>query len=147
MGYEYAGLGAIRLGARAGFAFRGGPQEGDDGAAFVPLHFEGRLSYWPVEGPKGFLPYFLAGAGVAQVDAALNLTIPTGNGTPLCASGQDTCSVDAWRKLGTSFAEFGAGALLAFGDNSGPLIELKYMAMFGVSGSVLAGQFGYAIGF
>lgn len=76
----------VTLGARLGYAFRGGPPSGEDQEVkFLPLHAELRASYWFGSKPftvDGFRPYVGASAGAAQVDAKLPVTVGDCAGQP-----------------------------------------------------------------
>jgi len=111
----------LTLGARAGFAFGGGPPAGASsssaGTAFLPAHLEARLTYWIGKGAlgkKGIRPYVHVGGGLAQVDAKVkvkvrdcratdsagNLILPDNGTDPnapgyLCSQGIPASSYDA----------------------------------------------------
>jgi hypothetical protein len=60
----------ISLGVRFGFAFSGAPED------FLPLHFEGRGTYYfgdVVRGRSFLVPYIAVGAGFAQVDSRVEV--------------------------------------------------------------------------
>jgi hypothetical protein len=85
LSYDFALLSRLTIGARLGFAFRGGPPAGmspatgqvdppahtagTGGTAFFPGHLEVRASYWfaPLSEP-GWHGFFGLGGGMAQVD-------------------------------------------------------------------------------
>ncbi|MDX2055652.1 MAG: hypothetical protein SFV15_24835 [Polyangiaceae bacterium] len=135
------------LGVRTGFAFLGGPKA-PGGAAFVPWHAEGRITYWPGALPfatKGFHPFFVLGGGMAQIDAHMKVTVFDGLGGNPSARGSRR-EVDAWLKTGTTFAEAGIGGLYALAPGQGPTIEIKTLQMFGVSSTNAGLLVGYQVG-
>lgn len=142
LGYDRLFGDNLTAGARLGFAFGGGPQA-PGGNAFVPLHFEVRGAYWIGKHPfarKGLRPYVAIGGGVSQVDGKLDVAVvEEGTG--------ERVELEAWKKAGTSFAFAGGGAMYALSPKSGPLLELKYLQMFGSSSGGLAIALGYGIGF
>ncbi len=75
LSFDYALLDQLTLGARAGLAFNGGPKAAG-GAGFLPVHAEGRVSYWfaPLN-RTGFRPYVHLGGGLGQVDAKVRVKI------------------------------------------------------------------------
>src|SRR5207342_2809083 len=73
LSYEHI-FGSFGLEARAGYAFRGGPQP-TGGKAFLPVRAELRGKFWPLgaNAPAfAFRPYLHLGAGLAQVDAMVH---------------------------------------------------------------------------
>jgi hypothetical protein len=80
------------------------------------------------------------GGGLMQVDAKVDVAVfDQDTGLPV--------KLDAWKKTGTTFAFLGAGAMYALTAKSGPLVEAKYLQMFGASSGGFALQLGYGIGF
>lgn len=78
----------VTVGARLGFAFRGGPAQDTNpdfgefnlgaGAAFLPLHAELRAAWWFGANPmakKGIRPFVFAGGGMAQVDSKVSVQV------------------------------------------------------------------------
>ncbi len=145
LGYDRA-IGNFTLGARVGFAFGGGPQA-PGGKAFIPVHGEARVAYYFGSDPfgrKGFRPYLVAGGGVAQVDGKLSVIIYK-NATDFTNDTRTTLT--AWRKGGLGFATIGAGTVFAITPRTGPLLEVKYMQLFGATMSTLNLHIGWAVGF
>jgi hypothetical protein len=143
-GYDRA-IGNFTVGAKVGFAFRGGPQA-PGGRSFVPLHGEARAAYWFGSEPfarKGVRPYVVIGGGVAQVDGKLDVVIY--NNANDYQSDTRT-HLDAWKKAGTGFVTGGVGLLVPVTARMGPFFEFKYMQLFGASAPVLSLQLGYAFG-
>jgi hypothetical protein len=144
-GYDRVITGGLALGVSVGVALRGGPLT-PGGDSFLPIHAEGRVAYWfggfaPRTGPRFFLA---ASGGVAQVDAKVRVVSYLDENDFMADKRTEH---DAWRKTGTGFASLGGGALWALTPSSGILGELRVMQMFGASGTVLAPQLGYALGF
>ncbi len=55
--------------------------------------------------------------------------------------------VDAWKKMGQGFIEFGAGGMLSIGQKMGVTLEAKFMYMLPASGVVLEPVLGVMYGF
>lgn len=146
LGYDRIFGQNISIGIRAGFPLGGGPQA-PGGAAFVPLHAELRAAYWfgaDTFSRKGFRPYVTLAGGLAQVDAAVKVTVYT---TEQDFINDKRQSLDAWKKSGLVFVAAGGGAMYAIKPNTGPIAELRFMQIFGSSGSAIAATVGYAHGF
>lgn len=143
-GYDRA-LGSFTLGARVGYAFRGGPTT-PGLRAFFPAHIELRAAYWFGSDPfarTGVRPYLVVAGGVAQVDGSVDVTIYK-NAQDYAA---DTRThLDAWRKAGLGFVGGGAGMLLAVTPRMGPFVEAKFAGLLGLGGASLNLQLGYAFG-
>lgn len=146
----------ITVGARIGYAFRGGPDT-DTGTKFLPFHAELRAAYWLGDHPfskKGLRPYVFLAGGLAQVDAKVPVEISEdygrypdyGDYTANQPDNPERQSVDAWKKMGQSFAGGGAGVVYATTAKSGFMIDLKVMQMFPSSGTVIAPELGYVFG-
>jgi hypothetical protein len=160
----------ISVGARAGYAFNGGPPSGADKIKFFPFHGELRGTYWIGQDPfskKGLRPYVHIGGGIAQVDAKLPVTIvdcATGSGEDVpnknpdmssleyqeCLAGQGTTrkviNLDAYKKLGQQFVGVGGGMVYALTPNSGFQINLNLQFMLPTSGFVIQPSAGYVFG-
>jgi hypothetical protein len=133
------------LGARAGFAFGGGPQA-PEGKAFFPAHIEVRASYWFGKNPfasTGIRPYAILGGGLAQYDAKVKVQTyeRDNNGQVL-----GPFDVIAWKKAGTSFVQGGMGALFPFDFKSGIIAEVKLMQTFSAGAFGANIQLGYQMG-
>jgi hypothetical protein len=148
----------ITVGARVGYAFRGGPAT-DNGTKFLPFHAELRLAYWLGDHPftkKGIRPYVFLAGGLAQVDAKVPVEIQEETDPTLRSNysdylaqqtdNPDRQSVDAWKKMGQSFAGGGGGIMYATTAKGGFLFDLKIMQMFPSSGTVIAPELGYVFG-
>ena len=172
--FDHAFSPNITLGGRVGYAFGGGPPAGKDltnaGAKFLPLHLEGRLSYWfgkGALGKKGFRPYVHLGGGLAQVDAKVKIVVadcpqmlddasyakctngdPTYKvtGAPTSTSGVQTRPLDAWRKMGQGFITAGGGVVYAFKENLGAQLNINLMYMLPTSGPVIEPSIGLVYG-
>ena len=186
LSYDRAFTPNIMAGLRVGYAFGGGPpaiveyQQDANGIVidgngdpvpktktnFLPLHLEGRISYWfgsGALGKKGLRPYAFVGGGMAQVDAKVPVTVfdcgsPMLDGQaapePACKDGALTVNpsnllrrkVDAWKKLGQGFAEVGGGIVYAFKEQIGVQANLNLMYMLGSSGPVFEPSLGLIYG-
>ncbi len=145
VGYDRALHTNITVGARLGFAFGSGPTR-PSASGFMPLHLEARGAYWFGSAPlatSGFHPYVLASFGIAQVDAKVPVSIYADRAAYTARAGQDLA---AWRKSGTGFLSAGLGAMIAFAEGSGLLIEAKALQMLVTPATGLAVQVGYVIG-
>ncbi len=144
LGYDRLFADNFMLGVRAGFAIGGGPQR-PGGTGFLPVHLEGRFSYWFGHNPfrrKGFRFYAVASGGMAEVDASLQ----TFAYTAPSSSGPDT-AYNAWTKTGQGFVSVGLGGMYAITPGMGIVLEVKGMELFPTSGTAAALSLGYAIGF
>jgi hypothetical protein len=137
VGFDRLVSSSLSVGARAGFAFRGGP-----GSKFLPFHGEVRANYWfgtdPFES-AGLRPYLSLSAGVAEVDGQVLVEYydPAGK----------KGSLAAWRVTGKGFAGLGFGMMIPFAGNSGIIPEVRAMEMLGASALALNVSLGYAYGF
>ncbi|HEX3854315.1 MAG TPA: hypothetical protein VHW01_25300 [Polyangiaceae bacterium] len=127
----------VSIGARAGFAFRGGP-----GGKFLPFHGELRANYWfgtdPFES-SGLRPYVSLSAGIAEVEADVLVQYYTPAG--------EKASLAAWRSTGKGFAGLGLGTMIPFAESSGIVPEVRAMEMLGASALAFDVALGYAYGF
>lgn len=172
LGYDFALLENVRLGARVGFALNGGPQlkttepvpftdaNGAPGVqnrqvskpAFLPLHAEARAGYWFGSATSVVRPHVTLSGGLAQVDAKVLTTIlePRRQNEVDCPQGSSpNClktQVEAWRATGTGFGAGGVGLMVPMGSNHGLNVEAKFMLLFGESGQAAAAQLGYMVG-
>jgi hypothetical protein len=161
LSYDYALSERVSLGARLGYAFGGGPQT-LDGRGFLPLHAEGRLSYWlRGSSARGLRPYLLLGGGIAQVDLKKgDLTVQDCSEEPTRAAFLDcieasnayapanlpdlpTRRLDVYRKLGNAFITTGGGFMLSLGENTALQLNLNTMLMLPSVGFVLQPSLGF----
>jgi hypothetical protein len=127
----------VSIGARAGFAFRGGP-----GGTFLPFHGEVRANYWLGSDPfesAGLRPYFSLSAGIAEVEGDVLVQYYTPAG--------EKASLAAWRTTGKGFAGLAFGTMIPFAGNSGIVPEVRAMEMLGASALAFDVALGYAYGF
>lgn len=128
----------IDLGARLGFAFRGGPPA--NGKSFLPVHVEGRAVWRFI--PSGILnPYAGLAGGVAQVDAMKEVDAQV---TPPV---QKIGKLDAWKKVGTGFAAITGGVYYSLSREMAIQANLDAMLFFPSSGFVLEPSVGLVYGF
>jgi len=164
LGYDRALNDRVSIGGRLGYAFRGGPTT-LDGDSFLPVHVEGRLSYWP-RGiwANGLRPYVHLGAGFAEVDlkqgglavgdcteepgrqAFLECIGATGAYAPANAPELPTRTLDAYRRLGNAFAEVGGGLSLPIGRGAAVLLNVNALLMLPSVGVVLQPSLGMSYG-
>jgi hypothetical protein len=146
LGYDRALAPNFMVGGSLGFAFNGGPTR-PGGRSFDPVHAEVRASYWFGHDPlarKG-LRLFVAGSlGMAQVDGSIPVDIYASTAAYQAGQSQD---YSAWKKTGLGFASIGLGLMYAVTPGSGVVLELKGQEMFPTTGTVLALQLGYSVGF
>jgi len=139
----------IEIGARVGYAFRGGPAV-PDGKAFFPAHIEARVSYWFGKNPfssTSLRPYAVLGGGLAQYDAKVNVQVyerDQSMGAPPNAIAQ--YPLVAWKKAGTSFVQAGLGLMYPIDFKSGIVFEAKLMQAFSASALGANFQLGYQMG-
>jgi hypothetical protein len=132
LSYDYALSPNMTLGARAGYAMFGAPED------FLPVHAEARFAYY-FKGlnRKGIRPYVHVGGGLAEVNGHLKKTdvasdIDLGNGQTL----SQVSDVDIYTKAGTGFAEVGGGLLWGFTKSLNLQLNVNAMAMiptFGIN--------------
>jgi len=137
LGFDRLVSSNVRIGARAGFAFRGGP-----GGTFLPFHGELRANYWLGSDPfesSGLRPYFSLSAGIAEVEGDVLVQYYTPAG--------EKASLAAWRTTGKGFAGLGFGTMIPFAGNSGIVPEVRAMEMLGASALAFDVALGYAYGF
>jgi hypothetical protein len=137
LGFDRLVSSNVSIGARAGFAFRGGP-----GGKFLPFHGELRANYWLGSDPfesSGLRPYFSLSGGIAEVegDVLVQYYTPAGQ----------MASLAAWRSTGKGFAGLGFGTMIPFAGNSGIVPEVRAMEMLGASALAFDVALGYAYGF
>ncbi len=167
---DYALTDKIMVGARLGYAIGGGPATVDaanNEIKFLPIHAEARGSFWFNRVPgKGLHPYVHVGAGMAQVDAKLPVTIrdcsrlggvdipPDSPQYSNCATGEggaiqphDPLELDAYKKLGQGFGGLGGGAVYGLTDTLGIQLNLNIMFMMPTSGIVIQPSLGGVYGF
>jgi hypothetical protein len=166
LSYDRAFSPQFTLGARAGYAMRGGPPS-STGTDFLPAHAEIRGTFYPLKNSltrPGFRPYVHIGGGMAQVDAKMDAIVvdcsTLENGSPsepaddlACAAGSPNPSVDhpklnldAYKKLGQGFVTFGLGAVYALTGGFGVQLNLNGMFMLPTSGAVIEPSLGLVFG-
>jgi hypothetical protein len=137
LGFDRLVSSNVSVGARAGFAFRGGP-----GGTFMPFHGELRANYWFGSDPfesAGLRPYLSLSAGIAEIEGNVMVQYYTPTG--------DKASLAAWRATGKGFAGLGLGTMIPFAGSSGIVPEMRVMEMLGASALALDVALGYAYGF
>lgn len=145
LGYDRVIGSMWTLGLRLGYAIRGGPQA-PDGKAFLPIHAEGRVTMYFTKdalAKPGFRPYVHLAGGLAEVDGRVLVTVYQ---TQADYTADKRTTLNAWRKTGTTFAALGGGAMYALTPTSGPYLDVRVMQLFGVSGTSISPQVGYAFG-
>lgn len=153
-GVERVVLERWALGVRAGVALRGGPTpEGSDAPAFLPLHVEGRVTYWIADAPfaaPGFRLGLFGGAGIAQVDTRGDVGVQEAGAVPPPATQLDnppSQTLAAWHKAGTAFVGGGVALACAFRASSAFVVELRGMQHFPSSGTTVSQSIGFEQGF
>lgn len=137
--YDYAIIPAVTLGARAGFALRGGPSgsgsgNGVKGSAFLPLHLETRATWWFFESNR-LRALIGLGGGVAQIDSKTDYVatcaLSSSNSSDGCGSLAGTppsgtpVQLDVWRKVGRGFVSARVGMELRLWDELGLELDLN----------------------
>jgi hypothetical protein len=155
----------VTAGARLGFALGGGPAT-PEGRNFLPLHAEGRLSYFLRDiDAGGVRPYLHLGGGIAEVDlkksdvTVRDCSEETARDAFLaCIDARDAYDsanhpelpekkLDAYRKLGNAFVTTGGGALIALSRNTALQIHVNAMLMLPSIGLVIEPSLGMVYGF
>lgn len=142
----------VTLGGRAGFAFNGGPAKIEydgttpkQGAGFLPIHLEARGSYYfqPIE-QMGHHTVLTLGAGLAEMDGKVTVTAYADDtsGKPRIAR-----KLDAWRKLGVSFANLSIGEVFRLHEHHLLQANLSAMVFFPSVGFALEPNVGYIAAF
>lgn len=162
--YDHALSERASVAGRLGFAFGGSPTP-LDGDAFLPLHLEAMVRYWPRgQWASGLRPYLHFGGGVAEVDLdEKDLSVPDCTEEPSrttfldCIAAQGDYapendpqlperSIDAYRKLGDVFASAGAGLLVPVSARLALQLDIHAMLLFPSVGVVLQPSFGLSYG-
>jgi hypothetical protein len=152
VGLDWAFAHSFTLGTRLGYAFRGGGPTVAGGSSFLPLHAEGRLSYFvggPAYGPGGIAPFIFAGGGLGQIDSQATSTVREDTMAPRPANQFDNPpqqELAIWKKSGAAFAAAGGGAYFAVGETQGALLTLQGAILFPSPGTAVTAGLGYAIG-
>lgn len=170
LSYERFLLDNVSLGVRFGFAFSGAPED------FLPLHFEGRGTYYfsdVTRGQSTFVPYLALGAGVAQVDSRAEvemvdclpdavadcLAAPAVNESLIDRDGDGPDdgaarlrTLDAYKSFGTVFGTVSPGLMLALSRELSAVVNLGVLLMTeeGSSSSLIVNfqpTLGLALGF
>jgi hypothetical protein len=142
---------ALSLGMRVGYAIAGQGPRPDGGKSFFPMHAELRGQYWFSERafPASVAAFLFASGGVAQIDAKKAVHVVEDRDVPpppTQLDNGDEQTLDAYQKMGLSFAALGVGVFLPFGGHYGLLCDLKAMALFPDTGAALELELGFALG-
>jgi hypothetical protein len=128
----------MSLGLRAGYAFNGPPK------SFLPVHAEGRFSYYFLGNDKpGLRPYAHLGGGLADVQGLV-----TKNNVTSCFAPGD-CSdlnIKIYQQSGPVFVTAGGGAVFAFSDRLGLQLNLNAMLMLPKSAIAVQPSLGLVYG-
>lgn len=165
LSYERVLSERVSLGARLGYAFGGGPAT-LSGKSFLPLHAEGRVSYWlRAAQARGVRPYLHLGGGIAQVDLKKSdvrvrdcseeavrsdfLSCIAAEGAYDSANRPELPErrLDAYRKLGNAFVASGGGVLVGLTHNTALQVHLNAMLMLPSVGVVVQPSLGVLYGF
>ncbi|WP_437308997.1 hypothetical protein [Sorangium sp. So ce388] len=161
--YDRLLLDNLTVGGRVGFA-AGGTSGG--GASFLPLHLEARAQYFLAARPfeqLGARPFVLAAAGVAQVDAGVDVQVLE-DAAACGANANDITSpctrpgrsgriearqqtLAATRQAGQGFASVGAGIAYAPLDAVSLNLALRAGLTFPAVTAVLSPEVGLSLGF
>ncbi|XXT22082.1 hypothetical protein WME94_11035 [Sorangium sp. So ce429] len=160
--YDRLLLDNLTVGGRVGFA-AGGTSGG--GASFLPLHLEARAQYFLAARPfeqLGARPFVLAAAGVAQVDAEVDVEVL--EDAAACGASADITTpctrrgrsgrlearqqtLAATRQAGQGFASVGAGVAYAPLDAVSLNLALRAGLTFPAVTAVLSPEVGLSLGF
>lgn len=165
LSYERIVSERVSLGGRLGFAFGGGPPTAA-GKRFLPLHAEGRLSYWlRSAGASGVRPYVHLGGGIAQIDLKKSdVTVRDCSEETVredflsCIAASDAYDsanrpelpqrkLDAYRKLGNAFVTTGGGVLVGLTAATALQVHVNAMLMLPSVGLVVEPSVGVLYGF
>jgi hypothetical protein len=165
LSYERIVSERISLGGRLGLAFGGGPPTAA-GKRFLPLHAEGRLSYWlRPAGASGVRPYVHLGGGIAQIDLKKSdVTVRDCSEESVredflaCIAASDAYDaanlpelpqrkLDAYRKLGNGFVTTGGGVLVGLTAATALQVHVNAMLMLPSVGLVIEPSVGVLYGF
>ncbi|AUX29990.1 MULTISPECIES: hypothetical protein [Sorangium] len=162
LAYDRLVLDNLTVGGRVGFA-AGGTTGG--GASFLPLHLEARAQYFLMARPfaeLGARPFVLAAAGVAQVDAEVDVEVL--EDAAACGAGPAITSpctrpgrsgrveerqqtLAATRQAGQGFASLGAGVAYAPLEAVSLNLALRASLTFPAVTAVLSPEVGLSLGF
>ena len=139
LSYDYALSPNVTVGGRGGFALEGAPE------GFLPVHAEGRVTYWfGRDALTGSVrPHAFAGAGVAEVGAPVEVAVHSRN---LSTDEVTSQSVQAWGGFGFLFLAGGGGLSLALADVLAVNLDLSAMLTFPYSTLVLEPTAGLVLG-
>ncbi|KYG01936.1 hypothetical protein BE20_52070 [Sorangium cellulosum] len=163
LAYDRLVLDNLTVGGRVGFA-AGGTTGG--GASFLPLHLEARAQYFLMARPfeqLGARPFVLAAAGVAQVDAEVDVEVledaaacgadPDDITSPCTRPGRSgrveerQQTLAATRQAGQGFASLGAGVAYAPLEAVSLNLALRASLTFPAVTAVLSPEVGLSLGF
>ncbi len=149
--FDWAMNGNFLLGARLGLVLNNypGAEAAVDGKRFaMPVHIEARATYVfgkDALAKKGLAPYAFGGAGIAQFETRMPVTVVE---DPRAGTGRTERDVDAWRIAGPAFLAIGGGARYAvtprFALMAGVRANLAFIHAFAPS---IAPEIGGQIGF
>ncbi len=120
LSFQHFVLPQLAVGGAVGFAFGGGPKSvGSNAHAFLPLHVEATLAWWPWRAPEragSVRPFARVGGGIGQVDTRSALRIRedrTATPSPMQLDNPNEQTLAVWEKAGVGQAHGGVGAALA----------------------------------
>ncbi|WP_437601448.1 hypothetical protein WMF28_07620 [Sorangium sp. So ce590] len=163
LAYDRLVLDNLTVGGRVGLA-AGGTTDG--GATFLPLHLEARAQLFLMARPfeqLGARPFVLAAAGVAQVDAEVDVKVledaaacgadPASIESPCTRPGQSgrieerQQTLAATRQAGQGFASLGVGVAYAPLEAVSLNLALRASLTFPAMTTVLSPEVGLSLGF
>jgi hypothetical protein len=127
----------VLLGLRAGYELFTNPASGVPGAAFAPIHVEGRFTYLFGRNAitQSVAPLVLLAAGVGEFDAYVPVPVFTSATMPV-----PPITENAWVTAGPGFAAVGPGVRFLLGKSVATTVALKLEGAFGGSAGLLLGM-------
>jgi hypothetical protein len=138
------------VGARVGYALRGGGPTPREGTAFMPFSAELHVTHWFGDDPfveQRLRPYALLGGGFAMFDVQTEVQVRE-DPTHISAQGDNDLeqTLDVWKRAGDGFVVLGAGALYPFTEGFGPNVEIRVHQAFPYGATIVSGSLGVRLG-
>jgi hypothetical protein len=161
LAYDRVLIDNLTLGLRVGFAFNG---TSDGGASFLPLHLEGRASYWFGDKPfesLGARPFVMVSGGLAQVDSKTDVQVLESDAScgatdmaGICANPSSdgvrerkTQTLNASKQAGQGFVGIGGGITYAPIEAVALHLAVRASVTLPVVTAVFSPEAGASVGF